>query len=75
VGIDRLETLMRTKRIRWAMNVHVRNEPELQPIAERILRELLGTEVGRRWITGQAEPSTCEIREWEQGDGMGYKQK
>jgi len=53
-GIGKLETLTHRKRIRWAASVYARNELELRPRAERILREELGEEedVILRWMEG-----------------------
>jgi len=50
-GIGKLEVLTHRKRVRWAASVYARDEPELRPIAERILREELEREedVILRW--------------------------
>ena len=72
-GIGKLEVLTRTKRIRWAASVFARNEPELRPRAERILREELGTEedVVLTWMGG--EESGAEIPPQDgQLKGTGY---
>ena len=53
-GIGKLEALTHKKRVRWAASVYARNEPELRPRAERILREELGGEedVVLTWMVG-----------------------
>ena len=43
-GIGKLESLTHVKRVRWAASVYAREEAELRPRAERILREELGGE-------------------------------
>ena len=52
VGITRLEELTHRKRVRWAASVYSREEPELRPMAERILKEELGDEVVFRFLAG-----------------------
>ena len=57
-GISKLEVLVHRKRVRWAASVYARNETELRPRAERILREELGGEedVVLKWIEGRGAP-------------------
>ena len=45
VGMERLEVLMRNRRMQWAASVYSRNESELGLGVHRILREELGPEV------------------------------
>ena len=56
-GIGKLEALTHRKRVRWAASVYARNEPELRPRTERILREELGGEedVVLTWLGDSAE--------------------
>ena len=63
-GIGKLEVLTHRKRVRWAASVYARNEPELRPRAERILREELGGEddVILKWMEG-TEGGTRRERE------------
>jgi len=73
-GIGKLEVLTRIKRVRWAASVYARNEPELRPRAERILREELGGEedVTLIWI-GDKEGGPEVLRgEACQPKGTGY---
>jgi len=75
-GIAQLEVMTHRKRVRWAASVYGRHEPELRPIAERILREELGDEVALSFMTGEdpAEPGKVELRDFNQGEegGVGY---
>jgi len=50
-GISQLEVMTHRKRVRWAASVYGRHEPELRPIAERILREELGDEAVMRFLS------------------------
>jgi len=56
-GIGKLEDLTHVKRVRWAASVYARDEAELRPRAERILREELGGEedVVLTWLGGGSE--------------------
>jgi len=77
-GIAQLEVMTHRKRVRWAASVYGRHEPELRPIAERILREELGDEVILRFMTGDEggsllEPGKVELKEFNPGKGeVGY---
>jgi len=81
-AIGRLESLTRIKRVRWAASVYARNEPELRPCAERILREELGEEedVVLTWIgDGERKPKDMgelgrepELGGGPQPEGIGY---
>jgi len=71
VGITQLEVMTHQKRVRWAASVYSRHEPELRPIAERILREELGDEVVLKSLSdkekgGSALDSKMEVRDFEQ---------
>jgi len=81
-GIGRLEYLTHIKMVRWAASVYARNEPELRPRAERILKEELGEEedVVLTWI-GDREKKPKDTGELErkpelggepQPEGIGY---
>jgi len=57
--------------------VYGRHEPELRPIAERILREELGDEVVLTWMKGEARCPEAEAhyKEWKtemEGGVVGY---
>ena len=76
VGIGQLEALTHRKRVRWAASVYARNEPELGPRVERILREELGEDVTLTWMNGgrrRGETASAEIHEHaEEGEVVGY---
>jgi len=81
-GISKLETMTRVKRVRWAASIYARDEPELRPRAEAILREALGGEedVILTWIGGRTQETggggggnpEPEAEEGEQRKGIGY---
>ena len=73
-GIGKLEALTRIKRVRWAASVYARNEPELRPRAERILREELGGEedVTLIWIGDKEGGPEVQRGEGCQPKGTGY---
>ena len=73
-GIGKLETLTRTKRVRWAASVYARDEPELRPRAERILREELGGEedVILTWMGGGERRAEDVVQEGRRPKGTGY---
>ena len=73
-GIGKLEALTHAKRVRWVASVYARNEPELRPRAERILREELGGEedVTLIWIGDRDRGAEAPRGEDRQPKGVGY---
>jgi len=77
VGITQLEVMTYRKRVRWAASVYSRHEPELRPIAERILREEFGDEVVFRFLTGEERggpvlgEGRLETKSFEEGKAGG----
>jgi len=75
-GIGKLESLTHAKRVRWAASVYAREEAELRPRAERILREELGGEedVTLTWIgeLRTTEPDPEQVGFERAQKGVGY---
>ncbi|KAF8448222.1 hypothetical protein BGX38DRAFT_1270434 [Terfezia claveryi] len=60
-AISKLGEAMFRKRVRWAAFVYGGHLPELRPVAERIIREVIGAEVQLRWISLPDRAASGEV--------------